>query len=171
MGFLDGAIMGIIFTGIGLARTANFAKMVRETEKAAEEAGLSVCAYVKSQLREPVRKSIEEINGDLDKLERYLQACVDQKLLSEYYRDVIWEEEKGQCALRRLQDTGGAPWKPHDILRDLAPEKILNRCDKDAASSGLQKFYLKEQVDKKKITQKTADLILNIYKLARDERG
>ena len=171
-GLVSGAINGAVAMGIRSARNdAAQRKLEAQTKDAAEKAGMSVYAYVKTQLRGAVRKSIEETNGDLDKLERYLQACVDQKLMSAYYRTVIWEEEKGQCALRRLQATGGAPWKPHDILRGLAPEKVLNQCDKDADSYGLQIVYLDQQVVQENVTRETADLILNIYNLARDERG
>jgi hypothetical protein len=98
-----------------------------------------------------------------------LRACVEQKLLSEYYFEVILEEEKGHCALRRLQATGGQHWDPHDILRGLAPEKVLNQCDKDANSYGLQIVYLDQQVVQENVTRQTADLILNIYKLAREQ--
>ncbi len=139
MGILDYLLAELIFRGIKSATNqASREKLKEKTRQEANAAGLSLYAYVKSQLRESVRNTIEEKSDDLESLERYLRACLEQKLISEYYFEVILEEAKGHCALRRLQATGGRPWVPHDILRGLAPENILNHCDKDASSYGLQ---------------------------------
>lgn len=135
-----------------------------KTRQEAQAAGLSLYAYVKSQLPESVRITIEEKFNDLDALEDYLKFCLDQKLISEYYYEVIWEEGKGNCALRRLQSTGGRYWDPHDILQGLAPENILDQCD---CSYGMQNVYLDQQVQQNNVTRQTADLILNIYTLAK----
>ena len=170
MGILDALLAHLIVGGIKKATgEVSREKQVANLEKAAEEAGMTPYAYIKSQMSDSVRSIMEEKKDDPEKLHAYLSACVDQKLLSQLYVDMIWEEEKGQCALRRLQATGGAPWNPHDILRGLAPEKILNQCDKDAGSYGLQIVYLDQQVVQENVTRETADLILNIYKLAREE--
>lgn len=170
MGILDALLAQLIVGGIKSATNrASRDKLEEKTEQEAKAAGLSLYEYVKSQLRESVRNTINERKNDLESLERYLQVCVEQKLISEYYYDVIWEEEKGNCALRRLQATGGQRWDPHDILRGLAPEKVLDHCDKDKDSYGLQIVYLDQQVVQETITRQTADLILNIYKLAREQ--
>ncbi len=170
MGMLDALLAHLIVGGIKKATgQVSREKQEENLEKAAQEAGLSPYAFVKTQLSDNMRSIMEEKKDDPEKLHAYLQACVDQKLLSELYLDVLWEEEKGQCALRRLQATGGAPWNPRDILRGLAPEKILDQCDKDAHSYGAQINYLDKQVLQENVTRETADLILNIYKLAREE--
>jgi hypothetical protein len=172
MGLLEFLLVQSVAKGIkSSSDEAARRKLEEKTEAAAEAAGLTVYAYVLTQVRESIRNSVMEKQNDLGKLETYLNICMDQRILSEYHRDVIWEEAKGQCALRRLQATGGAPWAPHDILHGLAPEKILNQCDRDADSYGLQIVYLDQQVFQGNVTRETADLILNIYKLARDERG
>ncbi len=140
-----------------------------KTKQDAHAAGLSVYNYVKTQLPESVRRTIEEKKDDIPALERYLRACLGQKLICEYYFEVILEEAKGHCALRRLQATGGQRWNPHYILRGMAPENILIQCDKDASSYVQQIIYLNQQVLQKNVTRQTADLILNIYKLAREQ--
>lgn len=140
-----------------------------KTQQDARAAGLSVYNYVKTQLPEAVRRTIEEQKDDIPALERYLQACLGKKLICEYYFEVILEESKGHCALRRLQATGGQRWNPHFILRGMAPESILIQCDKDASSYVQQIIYLNQQVLEKNVTRQTADLILNIYKLAREQ--
>lgn len=152
-----------------LESSASVQKVKENTVQAAKAAGLSLYDYVKTQLRDSVRATIEEKKDDIESMERYLRACLEQKLISEYYYDVILEESKGQCALRRLQATGGRRWEPHDILRGLAPENILNQCDKDADSHSMQIVYLDQQVIQENVTRQTADLILNIYKLAREQ--
>lgn len=151
------------------AGQASREKLAEKTKQEAKATGLSLYSYVKNQLPESARNTIEEKKDDLESLERYLRVCVDQKLLNEYYFEVILEEEKGNCALRRLQATGGQHWEPHGILRGLVPENILNHCDKDAGSYSRQIVYLDQQVVQKNITRQTADLILNIYKLAREQ--
>lgn len=170
MGMLDYLLARMIVGGIKSATNqASREKLAEKTEQEAKAAGLPLYDYVKTQLRESVRTTIEEKKDDLESLERYLQVCLEQKLISEYYYDVILEESKGYCALQRLQATGGQHWDPHDILRGLAPENILNHCDKDADSYGLQIVYLDQQVVQENVTRQTADLILNIYKLAREQ--
>ena len=144
-------------------------KTEENTVEAAKAAGLPIYDYVKSQLRESIRYTIEEKKDDLESLERYLRVCAEQRLISEYYYEVILEEEKGNQALRRLQATGGQHWEPLDILRGLAPDSILNRCDMDKDSYSMQIVFLDQQVVQKNITRKTADLILNIYRLAREQ--
>lgn len=170
MGLLEFWLARMIVNEISeSANQAAREKLEEKTRQEAKAAGLSVYNYVKTQLRESVRNTIEEKKDDIPALERYLQACLEQKLISEYYFEIILEEEKCHCALRRLQATGGQRWSPHFILRGMAPENILIQCDKDASSHGSQIVYLDQQVLQENVTRQTADLILNIYKLAREQ--
>ena len=170
MGILEFLLVQSVVNGIKKSSdSAALEKQEEALQKAADEAGLPLAVFVKNQLSPTMRETIDRIHDDPEKLEHYLQTCVNQKLLSKVFFDLIWEEEKGQCALRRLQATGGNPWHPHNILVGLAPENILKQCDKDADNYGLQLVYLDQQVYNEKVTRKTADLILNIYKLAREE--
>ena len=88
MGLLEFLLVQSVAKGIkSSSDEAARRKLEEKTEAAAEAAGLTVYAYVLTQVRESIRNSVMEKQNDLGKLETYLNICMDQRILSEYHRD------------------------------------------------------------------------------------
>lgn len=130
-------------------------------QQIAKEYNQSPVEYIFTCLPSTVAADCKMLWYNPAELEKYIKTCITEKRITEIAAKILLDANLTDFSQK--MKALGEPCKLAQLLKDIAPDDILHHCDTVAHNPVLLETYLMQCVNLDKITQETANMLLEKY--------